>query len=123
MSRSAGAAATVLTVGGWSGLVLFLAWQEFFLEPWVTEWWFRLPATAVLGLVILIFALEGRFGELTVRRWATSVVVFGVFGILFLLAGIFRPSSLDLPRWVLLPVGAYYLLAAGAAGVGARDVL
>lgn len=123
MSRSAGPAATVLAAGGWIGLVLFLAWQEFHLEPWVTGWWFRIPATAVLGLVVLVFALECLWGEMTVRRWATSVLVFGVFGVLFLLAGIFGPSALGLPRWVLLPAGVYYLLAAGAAGAGGRDVL
>lgn len=123
MNRSAGPWPARLTAGGWIGLVLFLAWQEFHLERWTTGWWFRIPATAVLGLVLFVFALECLVGEMTVRRWATSVLVFGGFGILFVLAGIFRPAELDLPRWILLPVGVYYLLAAAASGVGGRDVL
>ncbi len=122
MSRSADPAATVLTAGGWIGLVCFLVWQEFFAEKWSTVWWFRIPATVVLGLVVLVFALECLSQEMTVRRWATSVLVFGIFGILFILVGIFNPGTLDLSRWVLLPVGAYYLLAAAVAGAGARDV-
>jgi len=122
VSRSADPATTILTAGGWIGLVLFLAWQEFFAEKWNTVWWFRVPATVILGLVILVFALECLSQEMTVRRWATSVLVFGVFGVLFILAGIFNPGTLALSRYVLLPVGAYYLLAAGVAGAGARDV-
>jgi len=122
MNRSADPATTILTAGGWIGLVLFLVWQEFFVESWITSWWFRVPATVVLGLVVLVFALECLSQEMTVRRWATSVVVFGAFGALFLLAGIFDPRMMHLSRWVLLPVGAYYLLAAVVAGAGARDL-
>lgn len=127
MSRNADPATTVLTAGGWFGLVLFLGWQEFFAEvdrrfPWPTVWWFRIPATVILALVILVFAIECLSQEMTVRRWATSVLVFGGFGILFLLAGIFNPDTLDLSRWILIPVGVYYLVAAAAAGAGAKDV-
>jgi hypothetical protein len=122
VSRPSDPATTILTAGGWIGLVLFLVWQEFFVEKWMTGWWFRVPATVVLGLVILVFALECLSQEMTVRRWATSVLVFGVFGALFVLTGIFSPKTLDLSRWVLIPVGAYYLLAAAVAGAGARDV-
>ena len=125
MSRSAGPAATIVTASGWIGLVLFLVWQEFFAETqykWPTVWWFRIPATLILGLVILVFALECLMQEMTVRRWATSVLVFGVFGVLFLAAGIFNPETLNLSRWVLVPAGAFYLAAAGLAGAGARDV-
>ncbi len=122
MSRNADPATAIIAAGGWVGLVFFLIWQEFFLEYWTTVWWFRIPATVILGLVILIFALECLSQEMTVRRWATSVLVFATFGILFVLAGIFNPSTLELSRWVLLPAGAYYLLAAAVAGAGAKDL-
>ena len=111
---------------GWIGLVLFLGWQEFFIETerrWITPWWFRIPATVMLGLVVLVFALECIMQEMTVRRWATSALVFGVFGLLFLAVGIFDPETLQLPRWLLLPTGAFYLAAAGVSGAGARDSL
>ena len=65
----------IVTAVGWIGLVLFLGWQEFFIEPeWKapTPWWFRIPVTLMLGLVVLIFALESMMQEMTVRRWATS---------------------------------------------------
>jgi len=126
--RSADPVTTSLTAAGWLGLVLFMVWQEFFVEvdrfgKWLTVWWFRIPITLVLALVILVFALECLMQEMTVRRWATSVAVFTVFGVLFLLAGIFYPDTLHLSRWVLLPVGAFYVVAALVAGAGAKDVL
>ena len=120
-------AARVASAAGWIGLVLFLWWQEFFVEvvgydkKWPTVWWFRVPATVMLGLIVLIFALECLLQEMTVRRWATSVLVFAVFGVLFITVGIFRPDTLHLSRWLLIPFGAFYLLAASLAGAGARD--
>ena len=126
--RDASPAARVTAAAGWIGLLLFLGWQELGIEKnsllgYPTVWWFRIPATLMLGLVVLVFAIECLLQEMTVRRWATSVLVFGVFGILFVLAGIFNPATLQISRWVLLPVGAFYLLAAGLAAAGARDVL
>lgn len=115
---------TSLTAGGWVGLVAFLGWQELFVEidrRWPTVWWFRVPATLLLGLVVLVFALECLMQEMTVRRWATSAAVFAVFGVLFTASGIFNPETLQLPRWVLLPAGAYYLLAAAGAAAAVRD--
>src|SRR5205085_707140 len=99
---------------------------EFYVEieyRWITPWWFRIPATAMIGLVVLVFALECMMGEMTVRRWATSALVFAVFGVLFLLVGIFDPETLKLSRWLLLPLGVFYLIAAGVSGVGAKDSL
>jgi hypothetical protein len=122
MSRSVDSATSVVTAAGWIGLVAFFFWQEFRVEDWATPFWFRLPATIVLALVILIFALETLAEEMTVRRWATSVVVFVTFGVLFVVGGIFGVEFLHLSRWILLPLGAFYLLAAGLAGAGARDV-
>ena len=119
-------AARILGAGGWIGLVLFLVWQEFFVEtpgPWPTPWWFRVPVTLALGLVVLIFALECLMQEMTVRRWATSLLVFSVFGLAFLAAGIFKPELLNLSRWVIIPLGAFYLAAAASIAVGARDSL
>ena len=126
MNGSSDRPALIITGIGWVGLVLFLFWQEFFAEQHrisSVTLWFRIPATIVFGLVILVFALECMQQEMTVRRWATSVVVFGVFGVLFLVFGIFDPEELNLSRWVLLPVGSYYLLGAVLAGAGAKDVL
>jgi hypothetical protein len=123
VSRSASPAATGLAAGGWGGLVLFLAWQEIFHEKWFTAWWFRVPATAMLALVILVFALECLSQEMTVRRWATSALVFAVFGALFVAAGILKSSAVGLPGWVLVPVGLYYLASAAAAAAAAKDAL
>ena len=111
---------------GWVGLVLFLGWQEFFVETerrWITPWWFRIPATVMLGLVVLVFALECMMQEMTVRRWATSALVFAVFGVLFIIVGIFDPETVQLSRWLLLPLGVFYLGAAAASGIGAKDSL
>jgi hypothetical protein len=124
MSRSAGPAATVAAASGWVGLILLLCWQEFFVESkWATVWWFRVPATLAFGLVILVFAIECLVAEMTVRRWATSVLVFGIFGVLLLIAGIFRPDTLQMHRGVLIPVALFYLAAAGLAASGAKDSL
>ena len=119
-------ATRIVAASGWIGLVLFLGWQEFFIETerrWITPWWFRVPATAMIGLVLLVFALECLMQEMTVRRWATSALVFAVFGLLFLGVGIFDPETLQLSRWLLIPMGVIYLVAAGASGVGAKDSL
>jgi peptidoglycan/LPS O-acetylase OafA/YrhL len=119
-------ATRIVAATGWIGLVLFLGWQEFFIETerrWITPWWFRVPATAMLGLVVLVFALECMMQEMTVRRWATSALVFLVFGFLFLAVGIFDPDTVQLSRWLLIPLGVFYLVAAGASGIGAKDSL
>lgn len=124
--RDASPAVRVTAAAGWIGLLLFLGWQEFAVEHgtrgYPTVWWFRIPATLMLGLVVLVFALECLMQEMTVRRWATSVLVFAVFGVLFVGVGIFNPKTLELSRWVLLPLGAFYLLAASLAGAGAKDI-
>ena len=115
-----------VAAAGWIGLVLFLGWQEFFVETdraWPTAWWFRIPATAMFGLVILVFALECLMQEMTVRRWATSAVVFMVFGSLFGVVGIFDPDTLQMSRWLLIPLGLFYLGAAVVAGIGTKDSL
>ena len=119
-------ATRIVAATGWIGLVLFLGWQEFFVETerrWITPWWFRVPVTAMLGLVVLVFALECMMQEMTVRRWATSALVFAVFGVLFLVVGIFDPETVQLSRWLLIPLGVFYLVAAGASGMGAKDSL
>jgi len=116
----------LVTAVGWIGLVLFLGWQEFFIETEFkapTPWWFRIPVTIMLGLVVLVFALECIMQEMTVRRWATSVLVFAVFGVVFIIAGIVNPDRLDTARWLFFVMGAFYILAAGAAGMGAKESL
>lgn len=113
-----------IAAAGWIGLMLFLGWQEFFIETewrWITPWWFRVPVTVMFGLVILVFALECMMQEMTVRRWATSALVFAVFGVVFLLAGIINPDKLMTARWLFFVLGIFYLGAAGASGVGAKD--
>ena len=119
-------ATRLITAAGWIGLVLFVGYQEFYIEvDWKvpTPWWFRIPVTLMLGLVVLVFALECMMQEMTVRRWATSALVFAVFGVVFLLAGIINPDRLQTARWLFFVMGAFYILAAGAAGVGAKDSL
>ena len=124
MSRSAGPAATVAAASGWIGLTLLFLWQEFFVEakPGIV-WWFRIPATLAIGLVVLVFAVECLVAEMSVRRWATSVVVFAVFGVILLLAGIFSPGTVHMHRGILIPIALFYLAAAGLAAAGARDSL
>ena len=116
----------LVTAVGWIGLVLFLGYQEFFIEPEFrapTPWWFRIPVTIMLGLVVLIFALECMMQEMTVRRWATSALVFAAFGVVYLIAGIVDSDRLQTARWLFFVMGVFYVLAAGAAGVGAKDSL
>jgi len=122
MSRSVAPAATIACASGWIGLILLLCWQEFFVESkWATVWWFRVPATLAFGLVVLVFAIECMVSEMTTRRWATSVLVFGVFGALLLIAGIFRPDTLQLHRGFLIPVALFYVGAAALCVQGAKD--
>jgi hypothetical protein len=109
---------------GWVGLVLILAWQEFYVEydyAFPTPWWFRVPLTLALGLSLLVFALECVMQEMTVRRWAVSLVVFALSGLALLAAGIFDPDKLRLSIWLLLPLGLFYLGAAFCAGLAAKD--
>jgi len=109
---------------GWVGLVLLLAWQEFYVEydyAFPTPWWFRVPMTLALGLSLLVFALECVMQEMTVRRWAVSLVVFALSGFALLAAGIFDPDKLKSSIWILLPLGLFYLGAAFCAGLAAKD--
>jgi len=109
---------------GCVGLVLLLAWQEFYVEydyAFPTPWWFRVPMTLALGLSLLVFALECVMQEMTVRRWAVSLVVFALSGFALLAAGIFDPDKLKSSIWILLPLGLFYLGAAFCAGLAAKD--
>lgn len=109
---------------GWIGLVGLLCWQEFYVEyeyAFPTPWWYRVPVTVALGLALLVFALECLMQEMTVRRWAVSLVVFAVVGLALLAAGVIDPDKFQASRWVMLPAGVYYLGAAFCAGVGAKD--
>jgi hypothetical protein len=109
---------------GWVGLVGLLAWQEFYVEyeyAFPTPWWFRVPMTLALGLSLLVFALECVMQEMTVRRWAVSLVVFALAGLALLAAGIFDPDKLKASTWILLPLGLFYLGAAFCAGLAAKD--
>ena len=122
--RSASPLQTISTAAGWIGLVGFLLWQEFYVEigyKWPTVWWFRVPATLAISLVVLVFAIECILSEMTVRRWATSAVVFFTFGLLFFLIGIFNPDTLQLSRWLLLPLGLVYVGFSALAAAGAKD--
>lgn len=113
-----------VTAAGWVGLIALLGWQEFYVEidySWPTPWWYRVPATVALGLALLVFALECVMQEMTVRRWAVSLVVFALAGLSLLAIGAFDPDKLHLSRWVLIPGGLLYMVAAGVAGVGTRD--
>jgi hypothetical protein len=121
VSRSADPGTVAIITGAWIGLIAWLFWQELRIETWSTGFWFRLPATILFSFVILLFALETMFGEMTVRRWAGSVAVFGGFGILFLIGGIFEPAWMHLSRWLMLPAALFYFLAAGIAAAQARD--
>jgi hypothetical protein len=109
---------------GWVGLVGLLCWQEFYVEydyAFPTPWWFRVPVTIALGLALLVFALECLMQEMTVRRWAVSLVVFATAGLALLAAGIFDPDKLKTSPWILLPAGVFYLAAALCSGIAAKD--
>jgi hypothetical protein len=113
-----------VVAAGWVGLVALLGWQEFYVEyqfGYPTPWWFRVPLTLALGLSLLVFALECLMQEMTVRRWAVSLVVFVAAGVALLAAGILDPDKFQAPAWALLPAGLFYLVAAFFAGVAAKD--
>ena len=113
-----------VVAAGWVGMVALLGWQEFYIEydyGFPTPWWFRVPFTLVLGLSLLVFALECLMQEMTVRRWAVSLVVFAVTGLGLIAAGIVDPDKFQASRWVLLPLGLFYFGAAFSAGVAAQD--
>jgi len=113
-----------IVAAGWVGLVALLGWQEFYVEyqfGYPTPWWFRVPLTLALGLSLLVFALECLMQEMTVRRWAVSLVVFAATGLALLAAGIIDPDKFQAPAWALLPAGLFYLVAAFFAGVAAKD--
>lgn len=110
----------------WVGVVALLGWQELYVEydySFPTPWWFRVPVTLMLGLALLVFALECLMQEMTVRRWAVSLVVFAGIGFALVAVGIFAPDKLKLSPWVLIPTGVYYLAAAFFAGAAAKDNL
>jgi len=113
-----------VSAAGWVGLVGLLAWQEFYVEydyAFPTPWWFRVQVTLALGLALLVFALECVMQEMTLRRWAVSLVVFALTGFALLAAGIFDPAKMKASTWVLLPLGLFYLGAAFCAGLAAKD--
>jgi hypothetical protein len=108
----------------WLGLVLLLGWQELYVEydyAFPTPWWFRVPLTIALGLALLAFALECVMQEMTVRRWAVSLVVFALAGLALIAAGIFDPGKLKVSAWLLVPLGVGYLGAAFCSGLAARE--
>ena len=109
---------------GWVGMIVLLGWQEFYVEydySYPTPWWFRVPFTVMLGLSLLVFALECLMQEMTVRRWAVSLVVFAVSGLALIAAGVIDPDKFQASRWVLLPSGLLYLGVAFCAGVATKD--
>ncbi len=113
-----------VVAAGWIGMIALLGWQEFYVEyefNFPTPWWFRVPFTVMLGLSLLVFALECLMQEMTVRRWAVSLVVFAGTGLALLAAGIIDPDKFQASRWVLLPAGLLFLGAAFCAGVATKD--
>ena len=114
-----------VVAAGWVGVIALLCWQEFYVENdivgYPTPWWFRIPFTILIGLSLLVFALECLMQEMTVRRWAVSLVVFAGTGLAVIAAGILDPDKFQASRWVLLPVGVLYLGAAFGAGVAVKD--
>ena len=113
-----------IVAAGWVGMIAVLGWQEFYVEyefAFPTPWWFRVPFTLALGLSLLVFAPECAMQEMTVRRWAVSLVVFAMTGLALIAAGILDPDKFQASRWVLLSVGLLYLGAAFVSGVAAKD--
>jgi len=110
----------------WIGLVGLFCWQELYVEyeyAFPTPWWYRVPFTIVMGLALLVFALECMMQEMTVRRWAVSLVVFAGVGLALVAIGIFDPDKLKMSPWLLIPLGVYYLAAAVFAGAATKDSL
>lgn len=113
-----------VVAAGWIGMIALFGWQELYVEyeyGFPTPWWFRVPFTVMLGLALLVFALECLMQEMTVRRWAVSLVVFLVTGVAVIAAGILDPDKFQASRWVLLPAGLLFLGAAFCAGVAVKD--
>jgi hypothetical protein len=111
---------------GWIGLVLFLGWQEFYVEnstfQWITPWWFRIPVTVMLGLVVLVFALECMMQEMTCaagRPVRSSSPVFR--GVLHSPGSRCRPTH-DRPLAVFV-MGAFYSSPRGPPASAPKDSL
>lgn len=122
MSRPADPGTVAITTAAWVGLIGWLLWQELGIVSWPGgTWWFRIPGTILLSFVLLLSVLDVISGEMTVRRWAASVLIFAGFGILFLICGIFEPDWMHLSRWMMIPAAGFYFFAAFMSAMQARD--
>lgn len=120
-ARTLDRASTIVSAAGWVGFVgyfLLLQWKHLSSMNWL----FGTAFTLMVGLALLVFALEVLSEEMTVRRWATTTLIFLVFGVILLLGGIFDLDSIHLPRGGAIVAGVYYLVAAALAGAGAKDL-
>ena len=118
--RAADSATSVIAAVGW-----FVLAVASFLAVWnfpEMRFWFRLPLALGLGMVSLGYAIESLAQEMTVRRWAIGQLVFTVFAVSFLVAGIFNAEVFGLNRWVLVGSGAFLSLAALLSAAAAKDL-
>jgi hypothetical protein len=75
----------------------------------------------MLALAAAGYAVESLSQELTVRRWAISQLVFSVFGVVFLVAGIFN-AEIHVVRWLLFVGAIVFLAAAILSAVAAKEL-
>src|SRR5262245_52028559 len=113
--KSADPATSIATCVGWTGIAVYSFWLVWWTK---VNWLFAVPIGRMLGLAAGGYAIESLSQELTVRRWAISQLVFTVFGVVFLVAGIFN-ADVHLARWVLFVGGVGYLISAVLCAVAA----
>src|SRR5688572_13175973 len=119
-SRATDGATSVIAAVSWFGLsvVSFLAVWNF---PGM-KIWFSLPLGLALAMVSVGYGIESLAQEMTVRKWAIGQLVFTVFAVVFIVAGIFNADVLGLGRWLLVGSGCFFALAALLSAAAAKDL-
>lgn len=116
--KSSDPATSVVAAVGWCGVAAFSFWGVL----GTMKIWFAIPIGLALALVAVGYAIESLAQELTIRRWAISQVVFTVFAVAFLLAGIFNAEIRGLARWILFVGTGVFGLAAVLSAIAAKDL-
>lgn len=119
-TKGADPATSIATAAAWMGVAAFSFWAMW-VVPGV-KIWFAIPLGLMLALVAGGYAIESLSQELTIRRWAIGQLVFTVFGVVFLVAGIFDANILSIWRWLLFVGAALYLLTAVLCAAAAKEL-
>ncbi len=116
-TKGADPATSITAAVGWLGVAGYSFWMVF----GEMKIWFAVPLGLMLALAIGGYAIESLGQEMTVRRWAIGQLVFTVFGVVFLVAGIFD-ADIFVARWLCFLGAAWFLLAAILSAVAAKEL-